>query len=340
MIHLIQTYYLNSATASLCELLCHKDIKKPTFLCLIHMIIINPYLKWISGLILAGWKMTKFELNAGIDGFTALAQLYRGGYLQSRSWSAADKIVGQTIVEVELWEVCTHCLPTLRPCLRQWRPRCTDLLGFVHQVVAPIVLESVSSRIVGRICCRERICLDLWLRQCASDSLICKRYRQGIKQPVCLQTSCWKKKLNVSFNQLFCPIEAIWNLSKQGFVSCLGQQHMECVCNNLLWDVCLWCKHWRPQVVVNGRKILRMWQKGWMLNMLSQRRKAGLRRDCAAEFCTQLSFYLPSIVLCLCLSHYAKASGLELTTVGPWGWGWKHFSSDSTPDILHATLKA
>ena len=43
------------------------------------------------------------------------------------------------------------------------------------------------------------------------------------------------------------------------------------------------------------------------------------RRDCAAEFCTQLSFYLPSIVLCLCLSHYAKASGLELTTVGPWG---------------------
>ena len=42
---------------------------------------------------------------------------------------------------------------------------------------------------------------------------------------------------------------------------------MNCVCNNLLWDACLRCKHWRPQVVVNGRKILRMWQKGSMLNM-------------------------------------------------------------------------
>ena len=84
-------------------------------------------------------------------------------------------------------------------------------------------------------------------------------------------THLFAKKLPAKKNSMLlsirCPVSFEIFLSEEDLVNCLGKQQMTCVCNNLLWDACLWCKHWTPQVVVNGRKILRTWQKGSMLNM-------------------------------------------------------------------------
>ena len=89
---------------------------------------------------------------------------------------------------------------------------------------------------------------------------------------------------------------------------------MNCVCNNLLWDACLRCKHWRPQVVVNGRKILRMWQKGSMCQMLLQRTKVALYFPSAelCSICIELNY--PPLHCTLALAQ-PLCQGL-LTTVG------------------------
>ena len=86
---------------------------------------------------------------------------------------------------------------------------------------------------------------DLWLRRSASDGIICiNGYRQGMKRPICLQTSCWKK--TISFFQsvvLSHRVNLEIFLCEEGFFHCLWKQQINCVCNNLLWDVCLCCKH-------------------------------------------------------------------------------------------------
>ena len=107
------------------------------------------------------------------------------------------------------------------------------------------------------------------------------------------------------------------NGQKEGFFNCLGKQQLNCVCNNLLWDACLWCKHWRPQVVVNGRKILRMWQKGKKAQCAKcccrERRLLCIfpQLNCAA-FCIELN-YLP--LHCTLALAQPLCQGL-LTTVG------------------------
>ena len=196
---------------------------------------------------------------------------------------------------------CTHCLPP--PCASQ--PVVETMKALLHRFV----------RICPSCCAADRFRIRL-IPDCAGfvaqngfvAQAKCFRqhngYRQGMKRPICLQTSC-------QINNMFHLFIICLNGQKEGFFNCLGKQQLNCVCNNLLWDVCLWCKHWRPQVVVNGRKILRMWQKGSMCQMLLQRTKVALYFPSAELNCAAFalsSTISPSIVLWLWLSHYAKAS--------------------------------
>ena len=142
-----------------------------------------------------------------------------------------DKILGQTIVEVDVWEVYTlsahrvALVETMKALLHRFVricPSCgADRFG-IHLIPdgGPDLLHRT----------------DLWLRRSASDGIICiNGYRQGMKRPVFLQTSCWKKQ-KASFNLLFCPIGSIWKSFDARKASSIAQWADKVVRNAFEWS--------------------------------------------------------------------------------------------------------